>query len=86
MFLESSREITSNLKSLRSLYSFLLVIKQLRTLQTNSLLGYQLGYANLTDTKIHKQGMRIKFEKGTKKEGNETKVVKLTWSCLKLAI
>ena len=56
------------------------------TFQKNSLLRYELGYANLDDTKTQPKTKRIKFEKGTKKEDFEGKVVKLNWICLQLAV
>ena len=63
---------------------FYKIIKKF-TFQSNSLLGYQMGYANLQDTKIQKQGKRINFEEGTKREANGTKVVKINWSTIQLA-
>ena len=48
------------------------------TFQKNSLLRYELGHANLDDTKIQPKTKRIQFEKGTKKEDFEGKVVKLS--------
>ena len=53
--------------------------------QMNSLLGYQKGYANLSDTKIQKQGKKIKFEQTTKREVHKAVMMKITLNCIHLA-
>ena len=53
--------------------------------QSNILLGYQKGFTNLRDTKIQKQGKRIKFDQTTKRGVNKAKKMKINWNCLHLA-
>ena len=54
--------------------------------QKNSLLQYELGYANLGDTKIQPKSQRVIFAEKTKREDSERKELKVNWTNLHLAI
>jgi hypothetical protein len=53
--------------------------------QENSLLSYELGYANLADSKITKTGKKLDFIKGTKQETIKKHVVKVDWNNIQLS-
>jgi hypothetical protein len=53
--------------------------------QENSLLNYEVGFSNFSDTKINKSGKKLSFVKGTKQERKRKHKLRINWNSVQLA-